>query len=159
MSTDRLHPRRRRNWLKVTLLCAAIALAGGIWAKGRGYKTWVLGKAFPSSRWALKKPSVVLTRPADRAGGVSPDAYIVADVNLPNPGRIIDARPLEGGVQLLRGNAREKVPAVDNTTGGGDAIILRPLQPLDLNASYRFGVLPALKDTAGAAFEHFTATF
>src|SRR4051812_9967660 len=120
MSSHRLQPRPRRFWLKATLLCVTLALvAAALWAQGRGYKTWALGKILPGSRWSLKKPAVVVTRPADREGGVSPDAFIVADVNLPNPGKVIDARTLEGGVQLLRGNAREKVPATVNTSGGG----------------------------------------
>ena len=51
-----------------------------------------------------------------------PDAFIAADVNLPNSGRVIDKTTLEDSVLLLRGNARERVAAVVNTTGGGDAI-------------------------------------
>jgi glucose/arabinose dehydrogenase len=147
-----------------TVLFAAIVLvvAGGTfawWSAGRGYKTAVLRYLFPDDPAYLKKPTVFAVRPGDRDDGIEPDAFIAADVTLPNPGKIIDKATLEGGVQLLRGNAREKVPAIVNTSGGGDAIVIKPLKPLELNALYTFEVLPALKDTGGAPFEHFTSSF
>lgn len=154
------HSPSRRRGVRMALLLAMVVVgvfAG--WAKGRGYKTAILRAMFPEDPTYLKKPTVVAVRPDHMAGGIRPDAFIAADVKLPNPGRIIDRSTLEGGVQLLKGNAREKVPAIVNTSGGGDAIVLRPLAPLELNALYSFEVLPALKDTGGAAFEHFTSTF
>lgn len=148
--------RRLRLVMLVVLLCLATV---ALWAKGRGYKTAVFRSLFPENPAYLKKPTVVAVRPGDMAGGVSPDSFIAADVKLPNPGKIIDRSTLEGGVLLLKGNAREKVPAIVNTSGGGDAIVLRPVKPLELNALYTFEVLPALRDTGGAPFERYTSTF
>src|SRR4051812_25620431 len=146
--------RRRRIRRRPVLVTLAVLLVSAAafawWAEGRGYKTALFRRLFPENPAYLQKPTVFAVRPADREGGVEPDAFIAADVNLPNTGRIIDRATLIGGVQLLKGNAREKVPAMINTTGGGDAIILRPLAPLELNALYTFEVLPALKDTGGA---------
>lgn len=154
-----------RFWLRgrVLLVIAMLLLvaigAVAFWAQGRGYKTAILAYFLPDDPRFLKKPSVFAVRPADRDDGVEPDAFIAADVTLPNPGKVIDRATLEGGVQLLKGNGREKVPAIVNTTGGGDAIVLKPLKPLELNALYFFEVLPALKDTGGAPFERFVSTF
>lgn len=159
-STIQSRSRRRRAilWAALTVTLA-LAATFAWWAKGRGYKTWVLGQLFPESRWALKKPWVTEVRPGNRQGGVLPDSFIAADVALPNPGKVIDASTLEGGVQLTRGNAREKVPCIVNTSGGGDAIVLKPLQPLEVNALYVFEVLPHLRDTAGASFQPFKSSF
>jgi len=149
--------RRAVLWGLVVLLVASAGTA--VWLKGRGYKTALLRRLFPDNPSYMRKPTVVAVRPGDRAGGVLPDVFIAADVNLPNPGQVIDRSTVEGAVQLLKGNAREKVPAIVNTSGGGDAIVLRPLAPLELNAIYTFEVLPALKDTGGASFDAFTSTF
>ncbi|QOV90565.1 Ig-like domain-containing protein [Humisphaera borealis] len=153
--------RRSSRWLRlgVVLLLLAVGVSAAVWAKGRGYKTAMLRVIFPESPVYLSKPTVVAVRPADMTGGVPPDAFIAADVRLPNKGKVIDRKTLENGVMLLKGNAREKVPALVNTSGGGDAIVLRPLKPLELNALYTFEVLPALKDTGGASFEQHSTTF
>jgi glucose/arabinose dehydrogenase len=150
-----------RGHLALTIAMALLIAAGGFawWAQGRGYKTAMFAYFFPDDPKFLKKPTIFAVRPADRDDGIEPDAFIAADVTLPNPGKVIDRATLDGGVQLLKGNGREKVPAMVNTTGGGDAIVLKPLKPLELNALYFFEVLPALKDTGGAPFEHFVSTF
>src|SRR4051812_24163807 len=101
----------------LVLLVAALAAATW-WARGRGYKTWVLAKFFPESRYAMKHPSVTGIRPADRDSDVQPDVFIACDVELPNRNQVIDKNTLDGAVLLLRGNAREKVPAAVNTSGG-----------------------------------------
>jgi glucose/arabinose dehydrogenase len=160
--TGKRSGRRRLNWrIAAVAVLALLVVAGGFawWSQGRGYKTALFARLFPENPAYLRKPTVVAVRPADLDGGIAPDAFIAADVNLPNPGKVIDRGTLEGSVLLLKGNAREKVPAVVNTSGGGDAIVLRPLQPLELNALYTFEVLPALKDTGGSGFEHFTSSF
>ena len=60
---------------------------------------------------------------------------------------------------LFRTGDGTPVEAAVNTSGGGDSIVLKPLHPLDLNTQYTFEVLPAVKDTGGASFQHFTASF
>jgi glucose/arabinose dehydrogenase len=162
MRDTAVQARPRRGWatrstIVLLLLVAVTALAW--WARGRGYKTLVLGRLMPESKYAQRHPTVTGTRPADRDSDVPPDAFIACDVSLPNPDKVIDKNTLEGAVFLLRGNARERVPAIVNTTGGGDAIVIHPTQPLAFNAYYTVEVLPALKDTGGNSFEHYTASF
>jgi glucose/arabinose dehydrogenase len=46
-----------------------------------------------------------------------------------------------------------------NTTGGGDAIVLKPRERLEPNTQYTFEVNGGCRDTAGAAFKYFASTF
>src|SRR5207237_4799176 len=78
----------------------------------------------------------------------------------PNAGKVVDAATVDGGsVRLLRAGDRTPVEARVNTSAAGDVIVLKPVRPLDLNTLYRVEVLPALKDTGGAPFAPFVATF
>lgn len=130
-----------------------------LWAKGRGYKYAMIRRLFPDSNAALIHPSIRDLRPGDHAGNVSPYAFVACDLNLPNSGKVVDGGSLPSGVRLFRTHDREIVPSRVNTTGGGDAIVLRPIEPLRVNTQYTFEVLPAVHDTAGASFQHFQATF
>jgi len=152
---------RRRGRRAVAALCVlAIALgAMALWARGRGYKYALIRRLFPDSNAALLHPSIRDIRPGDHAGNVSPYAFIACDLNLPNSGKVVDGASLGSGVRLFRTRDREVVPSRVNTTGGGDAIVLRPIEPLRVNTEYTVEVLPAAHDTAGASFEHFQATF
>ena len=149
-----------RTWalLAVVGVLLVAGLAGGFWASGRGYKTSALRRLFPSDPAYMRKPVVRLVNPEQREGGVMPDAHVRAEFTKPN-GRGVDPATLEGSVLLLKGNAREPVAARVNTDAVGSVIVLTPEKPLEFNASYSFEVLPALKDTGGAAFEHFVSTF
>jgi glucose/arabinose dehydrogenase len=129
------------------------------WSKGRGYKTLLIRRFFPDSNAALLHPSVRDVRPGQHSANVSPYAFIACDLNLPNSGKVVDGGSLASGVRLFRTHDQEIVPARVNTTGGGDAIVLRPIEPLRINTEYTFEVLPAAHDTAGASFDHFLTTF
>lgn len=154
----------RRRWARGRWLLAVVgvlvvaAASAGWWAAGRGYKTSALRRLFPSDPRYMGKPQVLLASPGDQESGVMPDAYVRAEFSKPN-GRGVDPATLPGAVLLLKGNARERVPAMVNTDAVGSVIVLRPERPLEFNALYTFEVLPALRDEAGAAFEHYTATF
>ena len=79
---------------------------------------------------------------------------------LPNSGNVVDAGSVtSGSVRLLRTGDGHLVEAQVNTSGAGDSIVLKPIQPLELNTEYTFEVLPALKDTAGASFQHYKVSF
>ena len=107
---------------------------------------------------ALTQPSVRSVTPAAGATNVPRDAFVAADVNLPNAG--IDPATLSAAtVKLYRTGDHSLVPAVVNTTGGGDAIVLPPPALLDANTSYTFEVTDGVKDTGGTAFVPFTMTF
>jgi glucose/arabinose dehydrogenase len=149
---------RRRVWLAVVALLVVAGVSAAWWAEGRGIKTSALRRLFPNNPAYMLKPAVLLVSPAHREGGVMPDALVRAEFSKPN-GRGVDPATLKDSVLLLKGNAREPVAARVNTDAVGSVIVLTPDKPLEFNASYTFEVLPALKDTGGAAFEHFVCTF
>lgn len=147
--------------LFITAISVLVVLAC-LWpvAHGHGLKGRVLRRLLPGSAAWLHHPSVTASRPASYESGVAVDAFVAADVLLPNPGKVIDATTVgEGSIRLYRTGDRKFVHSVSNTSGGGDSIVLKPLEPLELNTQYTFEVLPALKDTAGASFQPFAASF
>ncbi len=109
---------------------------------------------------SLATPSVTATRPANGASNVGIDVFVAADVNLPNTGHGIDAATISTStVKLFRTSDGKAVQAVVNTSGGGDAIALQPVEYLEKNTKYTFQVTSGLKDTAGASFAPYTSTF
>ena len=110
---------------------------------------------------AVTHPSVAAVSPIDKATNVSPDTFIACDVNLVGAGEVVDGESLKkaGAVTLVRDSDGSFVPGQANTTGGGDAIVFTPSQPLDENTKYRFTVSALVKDTSGHAFTPFTSTF
>ena len=80
----------RRARLRVVIIYTVAALTCvAAWAKGRGYKTWVLHEVNPEYRQAraneFMRPYVVRTRPADPRWQLSsrPTHLSPADVDLP----------------------------------------------------------------------------
>src|SRR5687767_13567467 len=123
-------PKRRWRFpvVELTALAVIAVLLVACMAKGRGFKTWVVKVIYPAYK---ARPMVVASRPAEFAGNVPLEAFIAVDVELPNDGRIVDARTLPperpDSVRLVRTSDRKPVPAHVNTSGGGDAIVLQPL--------------------------------
>jgi glucose/arabinose dehydrogenase len=151
--------RRRRRWLPA-LIVVLVALAGlALLSKGRGYKTRIISLVVPGYG-SGGRPAVRLTRPSDQEINVLPDAFVAADVVLPNHARAIDGRTLTGqSVQLYRAVDHKLIPAVVNTSGAGDAIVLKPVEPLELNTRYTFEVTEDAKDAGGARFVPYTSSF
>ena len=145
----------------VALLAVAAAAGGAAWfAKGRGYRAWVAHEYFGGPVPFAKRPSVAASRPGHYDGSVPLDAFVAADVELPNGGYVVDAKTVKPEtVKLFRTADRREVPAAVNTSGGGDAIVLRPTEPLEPNTQYTFEVNAGVRDTAGAAFNYFAARF
>lgn len=86
------------------------------------------------------------------------DVFVSADVSVPNGG--IDTSTLtDKSVHLSRTADGQAVPAVLNTSAGGDVIVLRPVSPLNANTEYTFVVTSALMDTSGASFTPFAMSF
>ncbi|MGB7157340.1 MAG: fibronectin type III domain-containing protein [Tepidisphaeraceae bacterium] len=103
-------------------------------------------------------PSVVVTRPANGETNVSRDIFVAADLDLPNAG--IDPDTLTTNTVFLRRTSDQQlVPAVVNTSGGGDTIVLQPSSVLAANTNYTFTVTAGLLDLAGEAFTPFTMNF
>ncbi|MGB7160736.1 MAG: Ig-like domain-containing protein [Tepidisphaeraceae bacterium] len=100
------------------------------------------------------------TRPGDGARSILPNAFVAADVYLPNKGKGVDAKSITvDSVKLYRAADRAPVKATINTSGAGDAIVLQPAQLLEPETAYTFEVTTSLKDTAGTPFHPYTSTF
>jgi len=149
----------RRPWGRILL--AILLLGGGFawYSKGRGYKTALI-RFFDPMYGHGARPTVMATRPADREINVMPDAFVAVDISLPNRGKVVDARSLsDQTVRLYRTGDHKPVRAVVNTSGAGDAIVLKPVDPLDLNTEYTFEVTSAATDTGGAKFAPYLCRF
>ncbi|MBC7783653.1 MAG: Ig-like domain-containing protein [Burkholderiales bacterium] len=105
------------------------------------------------------RPHVTGSRPAAGAKDVAPVTGIAADITLPNTGAGVDPKTLDAGVSLIRTRDGAVIPAGKNTSGSGDAIVLKPIDPLDKDAEYHFTVNSNLKDTSGASFAPFEMKF
>ena len=108
-------------------------------------------------------PRITGVLPRDGAVGVSPSTSVSAnELFLPN-GRngvfgIENASITPQTVQLFKLPSNTEVPATVNGTGGGDAINLTPLFPLEASTTYRF-VVDGVTDLTGVPFARFTSTF
>ena len=106
----------------------------------------------------VPRPYVTFTNPPGGASNVPRDAFVSADVSVPNGG--IDPRTLTPqSVYFTRSLDSAIIPAVLNTSGGGDVIVLRPESVLASNTDYTFVVTEQLKDIVGAAFLPFSMSF
>jgi hypothetical protein len=159
-STHTIEPKsgRRIGTTAVVLVLVACVLAGaGLLGRGKGYKTRV-SQLLGIGRGT--HPSVMASRPSDHQINVLPDAFLAFDVRLPNRGRVVDANTLnDRSVRLYRTGDQRNVAAVVNTSGGGDSIVLKPIDALELNTDYTFEVTPGVKDTGGASFRPYIAHF
>ncbi|ULH17586.1 NPCBM/NEW2 domain-containing protein (plasmid) [Deinococcus sp. KNUC1210] len=104
------------------------------------------------------QPSIRSSSPQDAQTMVPTTVSLTADVNLPNSA--IDLATLTpSSVKLTDAGTNIAVPASINTSGGGDAIVLKPSAPLDANTRYVFEITSDLKDTTGASFLPLRSTF
>ena len=107
---------------------------------------------------SAQQPSVTMVSPAANTANVDLNSPVTANVSLPN-GRL-DATTVNGAtVSLVQTSNGAVVPAIVNTTGGGDAIILTPSSPLAANTSYTFTVTPGVKDVTGVSIVAFSESF
>ncbi len=103
-------------------------------------------------------PTIISTNPSANASGVTLDTSITADLNLPNAG-LNPSTVNASNVQLYRTSDHALVPAVVNTSGGGDSIVLQPAQTLAANTQYTFSVSSAVLDTTGVSIVPYAVTF
>ena len=103
-------------------------------------------------------PRITKVNPAGGATNVKIDSFISCEVFVPNGG--VDLLTLNGNtVYLKRSLDGVKIPAVLNTSGGGDVVVLKPQNPLEPNTAYTLTVTAGLKDLAGVSFTPLTSTF
>ena len=104
------------------------------------------------------QPRITKLNPAGGATNVKVDSFISGEVFIPNGG--VDLLTLtEANVNLKRTIDGVVIPAVLNTSGGGDVVILKPENPLEPNTGYTLTVTAGLKDLAGVSFAPLTSTF
>ncbi|QOV88697.1 PQQ-dependent sugar dehydrogenase [Humisphaera borealis] len=154
--------RRRKLWIAALAVLLALSLIVApflFYLRGSGIKTSVLNNVVPGYA-KLEHPFVTTARPNPSEGVISCNSFIAVDVMLPNAGYVVDAATVNSGsVRLIRKLDSWIVPARVNTSAAGDALVLQPEQALSPNTYYRFEILPALKDTAGASFKPFRTGF
>jgi hypothetical protein len=103
-------------------------------------------------------PSVAFVSPASGASGVSCQAFVSADLQLPVAGvnpSTVDSQT----VSLVDRATGAVVPAIVNTTGAGDAIILTPMAALSPYTTYKFTVTSGVNDSSGDAMKPYTSSF
>lgn len=101
-------------------------------------------------------PSVRETNPENGQTMVDPRGAVTADLNL--PAKSVDSSTLTRAVSLT-GPDGKPVPAIVNTSGGGDIVVLKPNADLQPFTTYAFTITSALKDGAGNAFLPFSTSF
>lgn len=109
---------------------------------------------------AAIRPAFTGVTPATGGAGVPRDTALAATVNLPTVGAGVDAGTLTPEtVRLVRIADGVAVPANRNTSGGGDIVVLQPTGLLAADTAYRFEISAGVRDTSGAAFLPYSATF
>ena len=111
----------------------------------------------------VQQPRVSGVFPPPGSQGVSTNLSVSANaLELPNPYNGIYGVANEtidpATVYLTKLPAGATVPATVNGTGGGDAINLTPLLPLEPNTTYRF-TIDGVTDLTGSPFELYHTTF
>lgn len=101
-------------------------------------------------------PSVRETEPENGQTMVDPRGAVTADLNL--PAQSVNSATLAQAVSLT-GPDGKAVPAIVNTSGGGDIVVLKPNATLQPFTTYTFTITPSLKDGAGNAFLPFSTSF
>ncbi len=106
-------------------------------------------------------PSISGSSPDSRQIGIGRSAAINLDVALLNiVGAGVDATTLTtDNIRLYRTKDNTLVPGTINTTGGGDAIVYQPNNPLEASTHYTFRLGDGVKDESGNPFLPFSTTF
>jgi glucose/arabinose dehydrogenase len=104
------------------------------------------------------QPSVTTVDPANGQTNVLRNASVTANLSVPN-GPLDKTTINTTNVTLVNNSDSSIVPAVVNTTGAFDAIILTPNSVLASNTSYTFLISAGVKDKTGASMIPFSTTF
>ncbi|MGD9571839.1 MAG: Ig-like domain-containing protein [Thermoleophilia bacterium] len=137
--------------LGAVALLAAAPLVGG----PAGPFTAVADDCVPAGA----NPAVTQVNPAPGQASVGTDTAVTAEVSVPNCSGIDREAVASGSVVLRDATTNAVVPAVVNTSGGGDVIVLQPTVLLTPNRGYRFEVTAELTDESGTPFTPFSSTF
>ncbi|PPK88536.1 thrombospondin type 3 repeat-containing protein [Neolewinella xylanilytica] len=132
-------------------------------ATAPGYAAAEVSVSLSVEASAPGQPRVTGVFPPSGSQGVSTNVSISANaLALPNAFDgiygVANERITPSTVYLTKLPGGARVPATVNGTGGGDAINLTPLLPLEANTDYRF-TIEGVTDLTGAPFELFHSTF
>ncbi|CAM3999753.1 Ig-like domain-containing protein [Deinococcus frigens] len=103
-------------------------------------------------------PSARDISPEDGQTMVDLNESVTVDVNLPGGAIKLDSVTSNAAYLTEQGSA-VKIPATITTSGGGDAIIVKPLTALKALTPYTFQITGALKDVSGNSFVPVHTTF
>jgi hypothetical protein len=104
------------------------------------------------------RPSVRMSNPTNNQTKVSPDISITADVNLPNSGIALNSLSAST-IKLIDSSTNRQVAANYNTSGGGDVIVVSPINHLKNNTKYLLKITDGVKDSNGTAFLPYSISF
>ncbi|MCC5656985.1 Ig-like domain-containing protein [Nostoc sp. XA010] len=104
------------------------------------------------------RPSVRMSNLTDNQRNVSPDISITADVNLPNSGIALNSLSAST-IKLIDSSTNTQVAANYNTSGGGDVIVVSPINHLKNNTKYLLKITDGVKDSNDAAFLPYSISF
>ncbi|MBW4453540.1 MAG: Ig-like domain-containing protein [Nostoc indistinguendum CM1-VF10] len=104
------------------------------------------------------RPSVRMSNPTNNQTNVSPDISITADVNLPNSGIALNSLSAST-IKLIDSSTNRQVAANYNTSGGGDVIVVSPINHLKNSTKYLLKITDGVKDSNGAAFLPYSISF
>src|SRR5688500_18218246 len=89
-------PRRRLSWRSRIIVSSLLAVAAVVLLRGAGIKTALFRQLAPAYA-PLEHPTVTASRPNGEEASVPCDAFIAADVQLPNTGHVIDQKTVNSG--------------------------------------------------------------
>jgi hypothetical protein len=104
------------------------------------------------------RPWVSDIAPLNGATNVPINTFVAAEVELPNKAGVDDNTLSPTTVKLCRlsgenGTCVEEIAANRNTSGGGDVILLQPVQLLATTTWYQFEITDGVRDLTGAQFD------
>jgi len=104
------------------------------------------------------RPSVRTSNPTDSQTNLSPNISITADLNLPNSGIAVNTLSAST-IKLIDSSTNTQVDANYNTSGGGDVIVVSPINHLKNNIKYLLQITDGVRDSNGAAFLPYSISF
>ena len=135
---------------------AAVVATGLLYSGAIAFARWEKKIAPPKAQ-----PFICLMRPGNGELRVLPNCFIACDIYLPNFGSGVETQTMNTqNVRLFKldHGGEVEVAGHANTSGAGDSIVFQPTRMLDTDTQYHFQVRN-VRDTSGAFFEPFDATF
>ncbi|MEH2378841.1 MAG: Ig-like domain-containing protein [Nostoc sp.] len=105
-----------------------------------------------------KRPSIRTINLTDSQTNVSPDISITADLNLPNSGIAVNTLSAST-IKLIDSSTNTQVEANYNSSGGGDVIVVSPINHLKNNTKYLLQITDGVRDSNGAKFLPYSISF